>query len=207
MKMSDERYEEIKHAVADMFVDYDIKGIPINAFEVALKIGITIIPYSAMNGMKKVAGITLQSYSEDGFSVETHAGTWVIYYNDADKNFTRINQTIMHEVGHYILGHIEEGEIEESEAKFFAKYALAPPPLIHNMTDKKTVDNIMKTFDIGYQAACIALDNYEKWLVYGSLDYQVYERKILFQVNLEEENDGKEGHLIAYKKMNIRKTL
>ena len=41
----------------------------------------------------------------------------------------------MHEVGHYALGHIKEGDEEEAEAEFFAKYALAPPPLIHNMVE------------------------------------------------------------------------
>ncbi|MCR5251815.1 MAG: hypothetical protein K6E50_14545 [Lachnospiraceae bacterium] len=37
MKLSDETYEEIKQAVADMLVDYDIKGIPLFPFEVADK--------------------------------------------------------------------------------------------------------------------------------------------------------------------------
>ena len=38
MRLSDETYEYIKQAVADMFVDYDIKGMPISAFEIAIKI-------------------------------------------------------------------------------------------------------------------------------------------------------------------------
>ena len=36
MRLKNETYEYIKQAVADMFVTYDIKGIPINAFEVAI---------------------------------------------------------------------------------------------------------------------------------------------------------------------------
>ena len=47
MRLKNETYEYIKQAVADMFVTYDIKGIPINAFEVAIKIGLNIIPYSS----------------------------------------------------------------------------------------------------------------------------------------------------------------
>jgi hypothetical protein len=32
-----------------MFVDYDIKGVPLCSFEVATKIGMTVIPYSALD--------------------------------------------------------------------------------------------------------------------------------------------------------------
>lgn len=116
MRLSDDTYEEIKQAVADMFVDYDIKGVPLCSFEVAIKIGMTIIPYSALDSAMWLKAV---GYSEDGYSVETNEGEWIIYYNDEDKDYSRINQTIMHEIGHYILGHTEEGEIEEAEAKFF----------------------------------------------------------------------------------------
>ena len=181
MRLSDETYEDIKHAVADMLVDYDIKGVPINAFEVAVKIGLTVIPYSALSRKKRRKALR---YSDDGYSVEELNGNWTIYYNDTFKEFTRINQTIMHEVGHYILGHTQEGPREEAEAKFFAKYALASPPLIHNMKTEKTVDNVMDSFAIGYRAAKIALDNYRTWLVYGPIEYVAYEWKIQQQLEI-----------------------
>ena len=43
----------------------------------------------------------------------------------------RIRFTIMHEIGHIVLDHTEHSDLAESEANFFAKYALAPPPLVH----------------------------------------------------------------------------
>lgn len=179
MRLDDDTYEEIKQAVADMFVDYDIKGVPLCSFEVAVKIGMSIIPYSALDPLARLKAV---SYSEDGYSLETNDGEWIIYYNDEDKDYSRINQTIMHEIGHYILGHIEEGEAEEAEAKFFAKYALASPPLIHNMQKEKTVENIMVSFDIGYMAASYALQYYRKWIKYGKTDYVDYEIKIINQL-------------------------
>lgn len=182
MRLSDETYEEIKQAVADMFVDYDIKGVPLCSFEVAIKIGLTVIPYSALDSAKWIEAI---EYSEDGYSLETNEGEWIIYYNDEDKDYSRINQTIMHEIGHYILGHIEEGEIEEAEAKFFAKYALASPPLIHNMKKEKTTENVMEAFDIGYMAACYALQYYRKRMKYGEREYVSYEIQILEQLEIE----------------------
>ena len=71
MRLSDETYEEIKQAVADMFVDYDIKGVPLNFFEVAIKIGMRIIPYSALDYVARQRAL---SYSEDGYSLETNDG-------------------------------------------------------------------------------------------------------------------------------------
>ena len=182
MRLSDETYEYIKQEVANMFVDYDIKGVPICSFEVAIKMGLTVISYSALSRRKKRKALR---YSEDGYSVETDDGEWIIYYNDSDKNFTRINQTIMHEIGHYVLGHITEGEEEEAEAKFFAKYALASPALIHNMTGDINVANIMRTFDIGFEAANYALNYYNKWLKYGPKDYKSYELMILNQLEID----------------------
>ena len=182
MRLSDETYEEIKQAVADMFVDYDIKEVPLCSFEVAIKIGLTVIPYSALDSAKWIEAI---EYSEDGYSLETNESEWIIYYNDEDKDYSRINQTIMHEIGHYILGHIDEGENEEAEAKFFAKYALASPPLIHNMKKEKTTENVMEAFDIGYMAACYALQYYRKRMKYGEREYVSYEIQILEQLEIE----------------------
>lgn len=182
MRLDNATYEYIKQEVANMFVDYDIKGVPINAFEVAVKIGLTVIPYSALPRRKRRRAMR---WSEDGYSVEKNTGQWIIYYNDTVKDFTRINQTVMHEIGHYILGHIEGGKREEAEAAFFAKYALASPPLIHYMMVPKTPENVMENMGIGYQASCFAIGYYQKWLLYGPEDYTPYEIQILEQLEIE----------------------
>lgn len=89
----------------------------------------------------------------------------------------------MHEVGHFVLGHIDGGEEEESEAKFFAKYALAPPPLIHNICKDIEPDTIKKTFNIRYQAAYLAYQYYRNWLQFGNRNYTNYEEKMLSLFN------------------------
>ena len=43
----------------------------------------------------------------------------------------RIRFTIIHEIGHIFLGHTKHSDLAESEADFFARYSLAPPPIIH----------------------------------------------------------------------------
>lgn len=176
MKLSNDTYEEIKNVVIETFAEYDIKSVPISAFEMAVKMGITIIPYSALSEEKQEAAFKI---SEDGYSVEKSNNEWIIYYNDFCNNYGRINQTIMHEIGHYTLGHINEGDLEEAEAKFFAKYALAPPPLIHNMKTEINVESIMQTFDISYEAAAYAYKYYKNWLLFGERDYTEYELKML----------------------------
>ena len=47
IRLSDERYEEIKQIVVRMYEEYDISCVPINGFEIASKMDIKVIPYSA----------------------------------------------------------------------------------------------------------------------------------------------------------------
>lgn len=181
MRLSNDVYEEIKNVVIESFLEYDIKTIPISAFEMAIKMGITVIPYSALSEKKQRAAFKI---SEDGYSVEKNNGEWIIYYNDFCSSYGRINHTIMHEIGHYALGHIQEGEQEEAEAKFFAKYALAPPPLIHCIKTGINAESIADTFDISYEAAVYAYQYYRNWLRYGGHDYTEYEIKMLELFNV-----------------------
>lgn len=176
MRLENEQYEEIKRTVIETFIEYDIKCTPISAFEMATKMGLTVISYTSLDDEKRNAALRI---SEDGYSAETNDNEWIIYYNDLCKNYGRINQTIMHEIGHYALGHIQEGEKEEAEAKFFAKYALAPPPLIHNLGCDVNPEVIMMAFDISHEAAQYAYSYYLNWLKYGSIDYTDYELKML----------------------------
>lgn len=176
MRLNDEQYEEIKRTVIDTFLEYDVKCVPINAFEMATKMGIKVIPYSSLSEKQQDASMR---FSKDGYSIETNDSVWKIYYNDSCDNYRRINHTIMHEIGHFALGHVNEGEIEEAEAKFFAKYALAPPPLVHNVCQNVNPVSIMEKFDISFQAAGYAYEYYKSWMRYGGDDYTKYERKML----------------------------
>ena len=181
MRLEDEQYEYIKTTVSDTFIEYGIKSTPISAFEMAVKMGIKVIPCSALSEQKESAFLKL---SNDGFLTEFCDHTWVIYYNDHCQSYGRINHTIMHGVGHYALGHVKEGEEEEAEAEFFAKYALAPPPLIHNMVENINPFSIMKKFDTSYAAALYAYKYYKSWLQYGQTEYTGYERKMLSQFSI-----------------------
>lgn len=176
IRLSSKRCEEIKRIVTNMFVKYRVSCVPINGFEIAHKMGVKIIPYSSFPTTKRWL---LEKKSEDGFSVEKTDGQWIIYYNDF-KAFTRLNNTIMHEIGHIVLDHTEDSELAEKEVKFFAKYALAPPVLIHKLKLTNASD-IARVFEISREAAEYAYLYYLKWRKINSITrkYTDYETVIL----------------------------
>ena len=174
ISISHKRYEEIKRIVVDLFVRYAVSCVPVSGFELAIKMGIKVIPYSAIRVSKRYL---LLKKSEDGFCAERQAGEWYIYYND-QKDYRRINHTIMHEIGHIVLDHSEDSELAEKEVRFFAKYALVPPVLVHKL---KLNDPwcIADAFEVSLKAARYALSYYRKWLQFGASDYTDYEIDLL----------------------------
>lgn len=174
IRLSDERYEEIKNIVVKLFVKYGVCCVPVNGFELATKMGIKVLPYSAITEGKRRFFL---KKSEDGFCVEKNLGEWYVYYND-EKDYGRINNTIMHEIGHIALDHTEDSELAEKEVKFFAKYALVPPVLVHKLQIDNPED-IANIFEVSYEAACYAYSYYQKWLQFGSVDYTDYELILL----------------------------
>lgn len=107
-------------------------------------------------------------------------GTWYIFYNDDkhSKRYRRINNTLIHECGHIILDHTQASELAEAEANFFAKYAIAPPVLIHKLK-LKNANEVYEHFDISHEAAEYAIKYYHKWLNYGGAYYTDYEMRLL----------------------------
>ncbi len=174
ISLSHRRYEEIKRIVVDLFVKYNVTCVPVNGFELATKMCIKIIPYSAIPITKRYL---LFKKSQDGFCVEKTFGEWYIYYND-EMDYGRINNTIMHEIGHIVLDHSEDSELAEKEVRFFAKYALVPPVLVHKLKleDPQAIADV---FEVSLEAARYALSYYEKWLQHGSYNYADYEVKLL----------------------------
>lgn len=175
-RLSSDVYEAIKENVCHLLVKYSANCIPVSGFELATKMGISVIPYSAIDKEKRNAILEL---SQDAFYFE-HAGKSMIYYNNSCIiSYTRLNMSILHEIGHAVLGHMMNTppDVAEAEARFFAKYAIAPPPLVHRIMPTCPED-IKNKFTISYEAACNAYDYYLKWLNYGGR-YKLYELKLL----------------------------
>lgn len=178
MKLENDDYEYIKSEVIDLFERFDVRCIPISGFELAMKMGIVLIPYSSLADRKQHAAYSI---SPDGFLFEPGDGKEYIYYNDSI-DYERANMTILHEIGHDVLGHHEkmDQQVREAEAAFFAKYAAAPPPLIHRIKPKYPED-IEAFFGISHFAAQIAYEYYHKWLTQHERvgRYLTYEKRLL----------------------------
>ena len=189
MRLEDETYEFIKAEVVDLFDRYGVNCIPINGFELAMKMGITLTPYSALSSAKRFQA---ENVSSDGFYIEPGNGREFILYNDT-LGYERANMTILHEIAHGVLGH-HEGiplDIREAEAAFFAKYAAAPPPLVHKIRPEYP-EEIMDFFCISYEAASYALEYYHKWKVklFACGRLETYEIKLLRMFPQEFKQDG-----------------
>ena len=188
MRLETAQYEYIKQTVTDTYLEYGVKCIPISAFELAVKMGIRLQPYSALSKREKEAA---KAFSMDGFSVERVSGEWIIFYNDEDNNYERMNRTIMHEIGHFALGHTgEAGEEEEMEANFFAKYAIAPPVLIDKFRNENSylelLIRIYENFRVTKTAGYNCFKYYLQWRAYFNnvnREYKDYEKMIINQFN------------------------
>lgn len=174
-RLSDNRYEEIKSAVVDIFIQYGITSMPISAFDLAHKMGIDLIPYSSY---PESIQLLFLKKSEDGF-VFINKGNYAIYYN-SQKKLERIQNTIMHEIGHIILGHTEDSELAEAEVRFFAKYALAPPVLMEKLNVTNIID-VLLNFNVSLEAAYYAFIYYQKWCKKHGDSYTDYELRLLAQ--------------------------
>ena len=86
----------------------------------------------------------------------------VLYNDDIDSFYERLNWTLAHEIGHIYLGHKRDSDIEEIEAHFFAAQLLVPDYALY-MIDKFYDLNhcdISKVFGVSLQAAKKRLNTY-----------------------------------------------
>lgn len=173
MVLLDRRYEEIKNNVAMLYTKYNVQNYPIDVFKLCKDMNITVIPYSDLSPKEQIAAYTA---SQDGFFSEiedVNSAYLVIFYNDTMMN-ERIRFTILHEIGHIVLGHKEHSDVAEAEANFFAKYAIAPPPIVDTIHPEDFYD-IMHAFGLSNECACNSMNYYTKWLKYHKNDNQDYE--------------------------------
>ena len=75
------------------------------------------------------------------------------------------------------------GDEQEAEANFFAKYSIAPPPLI-NTAKCESPWEIAARFFVSEQASVYIFIYFQKWLTYGPPDYEEYELEMLSQFGI-----------------------
>jgi len=180
MKLFSSRYEEIKEKISELLMDYGINTIPIDVFDLAKRMKISVAKYSDFPDNEQ---IVLLNGSIDGISYyDDNLKEFRIIYNDS-RIHTRIRFTIAHEIGHIVLGHKETKEENESEADFFARSLLVPIPIVlYKGIDIEEI--IMEEFDVSYYVACIVSNNIKSRLDSGHKGLKDYEKELLKQFNL-----------------------
>ncbi len=184
--LTSEQCESVIVQVIDMFEECGINSLPIDPFFIAETLHYILVPYSALSpeGLRYALLISSDAFSrvETGMMNGICISRYVIYYNDRQYP-ARIRWTLLHEIGHCYLGHHDHPddslkETEEAEANLFAKYSIAPPPLI-NLMRMKSADAVAQLFATSNQEATYALEYYRKWLLYGPDEYTDYEIRLL----------------------------
>ena len=180
VRLSDERYEEIKEEVVELYKELHITKFPVIAMDVCKQLDIVLKSYNQFNERAFVAVIRA---SEDGMvaKIDNH---YEIFYNPS-KDSARVRFTIFHEIGHIRLHHLIHDEENEAEANFFASYFLAPAPLIQYF-NLEYIHEVMDKFWVTISLATNAFSRYGKWLKYSGNFYTQYEKELLELV--KEEN-------------------
>lgn len=175
VELTGKTYDRIESTVIDLYEELGVKEFPINPFEIAKRKGYVLIPYSQLD--EEVLK-TLLPNNDNGWSGRTKNGEYRIFYNDTHCK-ERQKFTIMHEIGHIVLGHRENSIYAEKCANYFATYALAPSPMIGRTGCEDFVD-ISNRFGISYESAIWAFDRYTRWATVscGLKPYEIKLRRL-----------------------------
>lgn len=176
------KYKNVRNAAWQCLIDCNVTKLPIKVMAIARQLGIRIVENSKVkDGNKLCPGESGKSILQDG--------QWIIIF-DETQLLQHCRFTIVHELGHILLGHKTKGgqhrraihitkPEEESEADVFASRLLAPACVLWAL-DLHTPEEIAKICDISHEAAEIRANRMEilyerdKFLL-SPLEKQVYE--------------------------------
>lgn len=163
-------YNYIRKKSAEVIIECNVKKFPIDCFNILKHYGYKIYSYSELYEKNKELYDMCMSYSEDAF----RSGSMkLIAYNDR-KPKTRIRFSLMHELGHHILGHKNDTPENESEANFFANNILIPRIAIY-YAKIRSDEEATRLFNISSSVAYYAAQDFSKWcndiLCTGMHDY------------------------------------
>lgn len=180
MYRSSEEYEEIVKDIIDIYLDYGIKDFPINEKDICNKLGVSLVPYSALSD--EVIKL-LKRKRKYGFFVKGCRNfPPTIYYNDSIESDGTRRITIFHELKHYVYNEDSDDEDEDDLAEFFARYFMCPIPylIIKGLDD---VNEIISHCDVNAIIAGNVISNlHNRKEKHG---YRIFEHEIPFLKHLD----------------------
>lgn len=142
--------EYINKKILEVYKECNIRSFPIDCFSVLKHYGLQTITYKETKEQNPELYKAIYRYSNDAFRFRMS-----VYYNSTNSD-GRIRFSLIHELGHYILGHTEESSDNEDEANTFASNFLAPRPITFQQ-GLKTAEQIRDYYGISISAANQAL--------------------------------------------------
>lgn len=195
-------YDRMAQLVIQLYLDYDLKGFPLNEKELCQKLGIALVPYSEYELEDRKV---LLARSEYGFFVPLSIKNRtppMIFYNDTISSSGCIRQTIFHEVKHYIDEDSMGDPADDDLADYFGKYLACPIPylLVNNISSQSEIISI---FGASSQMASYIVRNLENRIhKYGTsiFEYEVPLVKHLCPVVYKIFYEGRRNAIMQTKK-------
>jgi len=154
---------DLMDCILSAYVECNIQAFPVDCFSIITHYGFRIFSYAELKKQNPRLHELASSYSRDSFTFEG-----IVAYNEKH-SACRISFSLMHELGHFILGHTDDSLVNEDEADEFASHFLAPRILIHRY-NCRNADQIHDTFGLSYAASNRALTSYREW--YRNVSYR-----------------------------------
>ena len=166
MRLTNERYEEIKKEICNSLFDYDIDTLPIDVFDLAKRMKIKIVKASEIlkKHPEKLNQYALYSYPHSYLHYNKEEQQFIVYLDDVGTKKQRQRFSLAHEIIHIILGHTEQNIQNEAEANFGATYLLAPTSFVlikGAYSYLLSPEIVMEIFDVSYSEAKIVVSYFE----------------------------------------------
>lgn len=180
-------YKKAKNMARKVLQEHNVAQIPVNVDSILKSYkNIKLITYNEMSKMFNLTEkeITDINASKDGvIQYSGNRNKYFIAYNENVAIKGRINWTLAHELGHYILNHhketncfhleessltLEQNYVLESEANCFARELLAPPPVLRelNVINQESISELCGLSDH-------ASKNIQRFLIKGMREFGI----------------------------------
>lgn len=182
--------------------DGKIDKLPVNAKQIAKQNGYRVLTYDRAAALIKKLNLTEYAETHDGFSLK-HSGQFYILLSD---RLTKENEYLVigHEIGHIkqhytaddcVIGGSKQQELEADE---FARYLLAPIPVLHNL-NINDVEDIRNYTGLSLKDAKLVLDDLLSYSDdYCSLITQKEIERNFFRFS-RKENSREKREMLFYK--------
>ncbi len=186
-EFSKKQYDKMTRLALDVLSDYGFFRFPLDVFALAKKIGMRLIPYSALT-FEQYMTLYHEYDMKLGFTISCPEKGYIIYdtyYNDVDLREPTQRFTIAHEIKHVVAGDLLKRDLTENDealADFFAKSLLAPQAIIVQ-EGLGSPEEYVKRFRISQQSAeyCYSATENRK-SAFGETFLFDYEREFLERV-------------------------